>query len=410
MKSRAVIQAGAALLGLIGFLILWSQEASAQTTTRPQFYNASNQPTYVSAGNPWPVTGSFSSAGFAPVTTGTQITADNNGETGTLPAGAVVAVFNTSTTIPAYCKLGASATTSDMLIAPSSWLALTVGAATQLTCITASSTAVINTTGGSGSLTGAGGGGGSGGGGAVTLASGAVASGAYSSGSIASGAFATGAIGSGAVASGAYASGAFASGSHASGSVASGAIASGAVASGAMVDLGAQADSVCATATGTCSLIALAKYNNSVSPVLGAGTAYIGKTRPTDGTNDGVLDPCQTVAKTNKPFTTNGTSSVELVAISGSTTVYVCSMSFIAAGATTVAFTTGTGTACATSNAAVMGSTTSGIANSMSFAANGGLTLGNGQATVASGAASSAFCMINGTNVYVSGNLTYVQR
>lgn len=49
----------------------------------------------------------------------------------------------------------------------------------------------------------------------------------------------------------------------ASGGVASGSYASGAIASGAMVDLGAQADSVCGSATGACSLIALQKYLNS---------------------------------------------------------------------------------------------------------------------------------------------------
>jgi hypothetical protein len=63
-----------------------------------------------------------------------------------------------------------------------------------------------------------------------------------------------------------------------------------------------------------------------------------------------------------------------------------------------------------TGNAAVIGSTTAGIANSMSYAANGGETYGNGTGTIAKGAASSEFCMINGTNVYVSGNLTFVQQ
>lgn len=58
--------------------------------------------------------------------------------------------------------------------------------------------------------------------------------------------------------------------SIASGAVASGAYASGSIASGAMVDLGAKADAVCGTATGTCSLIALQKFlNNSLG---GTGT------------------------------------------------------------------------------------------------------------------------------------------
>jgi len=121
-------------------------------------------------------------------------------------------------------------------------------------------------------------------------------------------------------------------------------------------------------------------------------------------------DPCLGANKTNLPISQNGTSSVQLIALSGATVVYVCSLSLIAAGATTVAITTGTGSACVTSNAAVIGSTTANIANSLSLAANGGLTLGNGLGTIAKGAASSELCMINGTNVFVSGNLTYVQQ
>jgi len=37
-------------------------------------------------------------------------------------------------------------------------------------------------------------------------------------------------------------------------------------------------------------------------------------------------------------------------------------------------------------------------------------TLGSGNGSIALGAASSELCMILGTNVFVSGNLTYVQQ
>lgn len=54
--------------------------------------------------------------------------------------------------------------------------------------------------------------------------------------------------------------------------------ASGVIASGAMVDLGAQADSVCSTDTGTCTLIALTKRNNArlttLNTSIGAANAY----------------------------------------------------------------------------------------------------------------------------------------
>lgn len=103
--------------------------------------------------------------------TGTPIAATTGGVTGTLPTGAVVVATNVGTTNGAYCKLGASATTSDQFISPNGgWFAFTVGANTQLTCITSASTTTVNMVGGSGLPTGTGGGGGGGSGGAVTNA------------------------------------------------------------------------------------------------------------------------------------------------------------------------------------------------------------------------------------------------
>ncbi len=115
---------------------------------------------------------SASITGFEPATTGTAISVTTGGNTGTLPAGTVVVASNIGTTNNAYCKLGASATVADQLIAPNSWFAFTVGAATQLTCITASSTTTINMVGGSGLPTGAGGGGGGSGSNAAASATG----------------------------------------------------------------------------------------------------------------------------------------------------------------------------------------------------------------------------------------------
>lgn len=171
MKSRAIIQIGGAFLALLGFAVLASQQARAQTSTRPCFYNASGQCVYISAGNPLPVNASVSASisGFAPATTGTPISVTTGGNTGTLPAGGVVAAFNVGTTNTAYCKLGGSATTSDIAIPPASWFAFTVGVATQLTCITSTSTTTVNMVGGDGLPTGAGGGGGGSGGGTTNV-------------------------------------------------------------------------------------------------------------------------------------------------------------------------------------------------------------------------------------------------
>lgn len=123
----------------------------------------------VSASKPLPVNASVSASvsGFpgATPTTGTPISVTTGGVTGTLPAGTVVVASNVGATNGAYCKLGASATVADQLIPPSSWFAFTVGAATELTCITSASTTTVNMVGGAGLPTGSGGGGG----GAVTV-------------------------------------------------------------------------------------------------------------------------------------------------------------------------------------------------------------------------------------------------
>ena len=211
------------------------------------------------------VNASVAVGGFTPGGTFATITAAGTSGSVALPVGSVVAFQNTGTTTVS-CTLGigsATALANEIQIPASSTVFVTPGSNTWGACIdqTGSTSNTVVLAGGSGLGTGFGGGGGSGGGGAVTLALGAVSSGAYSSGSIASGAFASGAIASGAVASGAFASGS--------------------IASGAMVDLGSQADSVCGTATGTCSLIALAKYLNNAAV---AGVPYTPATTPTTNT------------------------------------------------------------------------------------------------------------------------------
>ena len=120
--------------------------------------------------NPLNITGSFSAtiSGFpgSTQTTGMPIAVTTGGVTGTLPAGATVVATNVGTTNGAYCKLGASASTSDQFIGPNGGqFPFTVGTNTQLTCITAASTTTVNMVGGAGISTGSNGGGGGGGGG-----------------------------------------------------------------------------------------------------------------------------------------------------------------------------------------------------------------------------------------------------
>ena len=123
--------------------------------------------------NPLNITGSFSAtiSGFpgSTQTTGMPIAVTTGGVTGTLPAGATVVATNVGTTNGAYCKLGASASTSDQFIGPNGGqFPFTVGTNTQLTCITAASTTTVNMVGGAGISTGSNGGGGGGGGGGTS--------------------------------------------------------------------------------------------------------------------------------------------------------------------------------------------------------------------------------------------------
>lgn len=183
-------------LGLISGILLLLLFMAAPALPQGGFGNTTgyvittcgSPPAAFVAGNPGPftvntagqmcgdVSVSASITGFPTVqTTGTPISVTTGGVTGTLPSGTVVVASNVGTTNTAYCKLGASASTSDQPIAPNGgWFSFTVGANTQLTCITSTSTTTVNMVGGSGLPTGTGGGGGgSGGGGAVTIADGA---------------------------------------------------------------------------------------------------------------------------------------------------------------------------------------------------------------------------------------------
>lgn len=175
---------------LIASALLLMACASQQASAGPPstLCNAGNSDCATITNSKLDVNATASIAGFRPTSTGTPISVTTGGVTGTLPAGTEVVATNVGTTNTAYCKLGASATTSDQAITPNGgWFGFFISGDTQLTCITSTSTTTVNMVGGSGLPTGTGGGGGSGGG-AITAASGSYASGALASGSVASGA------------------------------------------------------------------------------------------------------------------------------------------------------------------------------------------------------------------------------
>jgi len=135
-----------------------------------------------------------------------------------------------------------------------------------------------------------------------------------------------------------------------------------------------------------------------IAPVV-AGTARIGYVSD---------DPCNSKIKLNAPFSTSSGGPVSLIALSGSTVIYVCSISAITDTAIKLSFIDGTGGSCAAAQHAIWGSTTA--ASGMSLTANGGFTQGSGNGSVGVTTAASALCLLQSGTSLVAGNITYVQQ
>lgn len=115
-----------------------------------------------------------SNPGFTGTNDGTPITATTGGVTGPLPSGGSSIVVSNTGSNAVYCKLGDTATTSSQYIASGSWFQFQRINQTTITCITATSTTVVNIVAGAGQATGAGGGGSGGGGGGGSVTQGTV--------------------------------------------------------------------------------------------------------------------------------------------------------------------------------------------------------------------------------------------
>jgi hypothetical protein len=104
----------------------------------------------------------------------------------------------------------------------------------------------------------------------------------------------------------------------------------------------------------------------------------------------------------NVKIDTASAGNVQLVAISGSTVVTVCSYKVVASGATAFQLIYGTGTACATGETDHEGpmllTTNSGVRDS-----------GDGNKLFA-GSAGAALCLENSNAIQVSGNVRFVQQ
>jgi hypothetical protein len=154
------------------------------------------------------------------------------------------------------------------------------------------------------------------------------------------------------------------------------------------------------SANQTTEITALNSIVTNTAAAIPAGTARIGYVSD---------DPCTQLTKTNVAIATSA-GTFQAVAPSGSTQVYVCSFSVVAAGAAVINLVGGTGAACTTGTpVALIGSTTPG--SGMSLAANGGLTFGNGGASVTrTTTGGHGVCLIQSGVIALAGNITYVQQ
>lgn len=391
------------ILATLGALLLTSSLAFGQAAQPVTLILPGNLP--VSNTNPLPVIGSFSAtlSGFAPGGSFSHLTSAATSADVALPTGTVDVIFNTGTTaVSCNFTVGAGvAVANENVIQPGSWLGVTVGANTHFSCINQAGDAtsnVVTASGGAGLPTGAGGG----------------SSGSGSNASV-------GATGSTVPASATYIG--IISGGNLTGWTGAVTQPTAANLNATVVGTGtftAQINSF--TSWGGSALGAMTNYGTSPGAVLVPGVnAFITNTnangQATAANSSPVVlpaaqvttDPCSLNSKINFTIST-ASGTLQIVAPSGSTQVYICSLVTVGATASIQNLVSGTGATCTTGTpVAIAGSTTA--ANGMSFAANGGFAFGNGGGTVLrTTTAGHGVCLIQSATAQISGGGTYVQQ
>lgn len=150
---------------------------------------------------------------------------------------------------------------------------------------------------------------------------------------------------------------------------------------------------------------------NPLSPGVIANAAF-GTPNTTQVLSVQTNDPCTYAAKSSVPINIVSATTTSLVALSGTTAIYVCGFSVtlqeIVASADTILFESGTGAACVTTQAALTGvygsgGITAGVPTVISY--------GSGISTIFKTPASGVLCAVTaGTTVNAQGVLTFVQQ
>lgn len=140
-----------------------------------------------------------------------------------------------------------------------------------------------------------------------------------------------------------------------------------------------------------------------------AGATGVAAVRPTDGTRNAIVDPCEATLQSYAPISITTATTTRIVAPSASNKTYICSLFLTSAAADNVGIVEGTGGTCGTGTAGVVGGTTA--ANGPNFAANGGMLLQAGGKVAAAQTAGTNvdLCLITSAATPLAGGIKYVQ-
>lgn len=166
--------------------------------------------------------------------------------------------------------------------------------------------------------------------------------------------------------------------------VASGALVAGAGADGAFVTDGTKADTPAtlpASATPASGISIWKAIANALNSLLTAATTPLNNS--------------------SVPINVSTATTTQLVALSGSTAIYVTSLDVVAGGTGNITFEYGTGTACATGTTVLTGA--------YNLTAQAGLAKGSGIGTVLKVPAGNALCVLTSAAVQMSGSVSYQQ-
>lgn len=190
-----------------------------------------------------------------------------------------------------------------------------------------------------------------------------------------------------------------------------------------LASIGSPSDAACGTAAGTCSLIALVKYNNNTgNNPIPAGNAANGGTSGNIGAVAQfgspwnvavqygsialVADPCQSNVATFTPISISASGITRIIQNTFSQKIYICHIHVVTTAGDNVA-PIGGGSSCTTGVTGLAGGTTA--ANGWNFAINSGIALGNGaSAIMATAASGDDFCLTQSAAVQLSGLVKWV--